>query len=277
MEINKIYSADLLDIIFEGRNKDYGAYDLRKTYKSRLLTALSAMIATCLLLIITSRVAGENETDNKMTVGDVSIEPPPPKKEERPEKLPEPIAKPKPVKVEVIKFVVPKIVVDEEVKDPPPTIADVEQAVIGTYNQAGDKNIDFVAPPVEVISTGAGEALKNKEENYEGRFTKIEKEARFPGGYDAWKKFLERHLNSQVAADDGAPSGNYTVKVQFVVDKDGNVSNVTAIDVPKECPACGPEAVKVIKKSHKWEPAIQNGRPVTYQAIQHITFKVEDQ
>jgi protein TonB len=90
----------------------------------------------------------------------------------------------------------------------------------------------------------------------------------------AWKKFLERNLNSQVAADDGAPAGSYTVKVQFVVDKEGNISNVTAIDVPKQCPTCGAEAIKVIRKSNKWEPAIQNGRPVVYQVVQHITFQV---
>ena len=52
MEINKILSADILDIIFEGRNKAYGAYDLRKTYNKRLLTALAVMGGLVLLLLV---------------------------------------------------------------------------------------------------------------------------------------------------------------------------------------------------------------------------------
>ena len=80
-----------------------------------------------------------------------------------------------------------------------------------------------------------------------------------------------------MAADDGAPAGNYTVRVQFIVDKEGNISNVSALDPPKTCPSCGPEAVKVIKRGPKWEAAVQNGRNVIYQAIQHITFQVVDQ
>ena len=91
------------------------------------------------------------------------------------------------------------------------------------------------------------------------------------------EKYLERNLNAQVASDDGAPVGNYTVKVQFIVDKTGAISNVTAIEVPKACPSCGPEAVKVIKRGPAWEPAVQNGRNVIYQAIQHITFQVAEE
>ncbi|HEX8278791.1 MAG TPA: energy transducer TonB, partial [Segetibacter sp.] len=92
-----------------------------------------------------------------------------------------------------------------------------------------------------------------------------------------WKRYLERNLNANVAADDGAPTGNYTVRVQFIVDKEGNISNVSAIEVPKACPSCGPEAVKVIKRGPKWEPAVQNGRNVIYQAVQHITFQVAEE
>jgi periplasmic protein TonB len=105
-------------------------------------------------------------------------------------------------------------------------------------------------------------------------FTKVEQEAKFPGGVDGWRQFLERNLNANVAANDGARPGNYTVKLQFIVDKEGNISNVQAVDVPKACPSCGPEGVKVIRKSPKWIPAMQNGKQVTYQAVQFITFQV---
>ncbi len=93
---------------------------------------------------------------------------------------------------------------------------------------------------------------------------------------EGWKRYLERNLNANVAADDGAPGGNYTVKVQFVVDKEGGISNVEAIEVLKACPGCGPEAIKVIRKGPKGEPAIQNDRKVIYQAIPYITFQVAE-
>jgi hypothetical protein len=102
----------------------------------------------------------------------------------------------------------------------------------------------------------------------------VEKEAEFPGGMEGWKKYLERNLNANVAAYDRAPVGYYTVKVQFIIDKEGNVSNVKAISVPTLCPSCGKESERIIRKGPKWLPAIQNGKPVIYQAIQYLTFSV---
>ena len=57
MDINKILTADILDIIFEGRNKEYGAYELRKTYNKRLITAVVSMLAICLLVFLSTILA----------------------------------------------------------------------------------------------------------------------------------------------------------------------------------------------------------------------------
>jgi thiol-disulfide isomerase/thioredoxin len=104
--------------------------------------------------------------------------------------------------------------------------------------------------------------------------SKLETAAQFPGGRGAWMRYLERNLNANIAANDKAPVGNYTVKVQFVVDKEGNVSSVTAASTPERCPGCGPEAVRVIKMGPKWTPAMRDGIPVEYKATQLITFQV---
>jgi periplasmic protein TonB len=279
MDINKIRSADILDIIFEGRNKEYGAYELRKTYRRRLTIALSVMIGICLLLFISTLLAKDNDKDkNQIIVQDVQLEDIKKEEEKKPEPPPPPPPpKQEPPKVEITKFTPPVIVKDAEVKEPPPVVEKLEETKIGTINQEGKKDEGFVAPPVEEKGTGVVEAPKKVEEDYDKVFTKVEKEAKFPGGPDAWRKFLERNLNANVAADDGAPAGNYTVKVQFIVDKEGNISQVQAIDVPRACPSCGPEAVKVIKRGPKWDAAVQNGRNVIYQAIQFITFQVVDQ
>ena len=76
METNKILTADLLDILFEGRNKDYGAYELRKTYNKRLTTALLVMAGIALLIFIISFVAKSINLDddsNKPVIKDVTL------------------------------------------------------------------------------------------------------------------------------------------------------------------------------------------------------------
>jgi hypothetical protein len=103
----------------------------------------------------------------------------------------------------------------------------------------------------------------------------IEREALFPGGLEGWKNYLEANLNAGVASK--SKPGLYSVSVQFIVDKFGKVSNVNAIDIPEGCRRCAPEAVRIIKKGPTWIPAYQNNVPVTYQAIQKVTFWVGEE
>lgn len=277
MELNQIMKADLLDILFEGKNKEYGAYELRKTYNQRILIAIISMGIVCLLFFLSQVLAnGHDKERNPITVTDYILEDLRKQEEKKLEPLPVQLPKPEPQRVQITQFTPPRIVNDDEVKDPPPVTDKLEDTQIGLANQEGAKDIGFVAPPVEQ-STGIVASPKKEEEDYDGLFRKVEIEAKFPGGMEAWKRYLERNLNANAAADDGATTGMYTVKVQFIVDKEGGISNVQAIEVPKACPSCGPEAVKVITKGPKWEPAIQNGRKVIYLAIQYVTFQVTEE
>ena len=104
----------------------------------------------------------------------------------------------------------------------------------------------------------------------------VEEEAHFPGGLEGWRDYLVRKINNKTAVKAGAPLGVYTVKVQFVVGKQGEIANVEAVDVPAICKPCGVEAIKIIKGSPRWKPAVQFGQPVIYQAIQNITWSVEN-
>ncbi len=103
-------------------------------------------------------------------------------------------------------------------------------------------------------------------------FTVVQIEAEFPGGLEGWKKFLETNLNTSIASDKGAPEGRYTVMLSFLVDKDGSVSNVTTENNPGYGTA--EECIRIMRKSPKWKPALQNGRIVSYRARQAITFMV---
>ncbi|CAF1455235.1 unnamed protein product [Adineta steineri] len=100
--------------------------------------------------------------------------------------------------------------------------------------------------------------------------TNVLTEPKFPGGNDAWKKYLEENLKAQTPADKGAPPGMYAVTISFLVDDNGKVSEVKAIKDPGFGTAA--EAVRIIANGPNWIPATQNGHKVTYRQKQNITF-----
>ena len=170
------------------------------------------------------------------------------------------------------KFTPPKIVKDEEVKEEekPPEVEKLEDTKIGTINQEGVKDEGIVAPPVSDEGKGVVEAPKKVEEDWDKTFTKVEIESEYPGGAAAWQRYLIKTLRYPQEAQDNEIQG--TVVVQFIVDKAGVVSDVEAISGPKEL---RDEAVRVIKKSGQWTPAVQNGRQVKSYKKQPIQFRLE--
>jgi protein TonB len=275
MEVNKILSADILDIIFENRNKEYGAYDLRKTYNKRLITALVATLALLALLFLgyfISNVIDANRDKKEMVVNDVQLEEVKQEEKKNEPPPPPPPPKPEPPKVEMAKFTPPKIVKDEEVKEDekPPEVEKLEDTKIGTINQEGIKDEGIVAPPVSDEGKGVVEAPKKEEEDWDKTFTKVEIESEYPGGTSAWSRYLNKTLQYPQDAIDNEVQGQ--VVVQFIVDKEGNVSDVQAVSGPDELRK---EAERVIKKSGKWTAAEQNGRKVKSYKKQPITFRLE--
>lgn len=275
MDVNKIMNADFLDILFDGRNKEYGAYELRRSYNKRLTVAITAMILIALMIFLGSVISKEAEKNKKakMEVQDVKLEEVKEQPKNEPPPPPPPPKMPEPPKIEIAKFTPPKIVKDEEVKEDekPPEIDKIEEAKIGTINQEGTKDDGIVAPPVESKGTGDVVAPKAVEEDYDKVFTKVENPAEFPGGPDAWRRYLERNLQYPDNAQENGTQG--VVRVQFIVDKEGNISEVQALNDPGD--GLAEEAVRIIKKGPKWTPAEQNGRKVIYRHIQAITFRLE--
>ncbi|MDB5202592.1 MAG: hypothetical protein JWQ27_2001 [Ferruginibacter sp.] len=276
MEANKILNADILDIIFEGKNKTYGAYDLRKTYNSRIKKAMIVTGSFILLLFlgtIASNLMNRNNDNDKLDVVDTQMaeikkdEPPPPPPP------PPPPTPPPPPEINQVKFTPPKIVKDEEVK-PDEKIEEIkEEQVISTKTVETDNTTQIVQAPVEDKGTQVVEVPKtNDDENKV--FTKVENEAEFPGGNGAWRNFLTKNLDANTPIDNGAPEGTYTVIVRFIVSRDGSISDVVA--ETKFGYGMEAEAMKVIKKGPKWTPALQNGRNVNAYRRQPITFVVAE-
>ena len=100
----------------------------------------------------------------------------------------------------------------------------------------------------------------------------VQHQAEFPGGPDAWFKFLDKNLNAQVPVAYNAPPGSYTVTLSFIIDETGQVSNIQVVNDPGYSAA--EEALRVLKKSPAWIPAIRNGKKVKYRQKQNIIFNI---
>ena len=121
MEANKILSSDILDILFENKNKDYGAYNLRRTYNKRITRALIITASIALLAVGGSLLASKltDKGDKKVKIQEVTLAD---VKQEEKKIIPPPPPPPKvePPKVEMKQFTPPVIKKDEEVEKPPP-------------------------------------------------------------------------------------------------------------------------------------------------------------
>jgi protein TonB len=247
MEASRILKTDLLDLLFEDRNKAYGAYELRKSYNRRIRNALIITFAAVALIFLAAFVSQRVSTGDDKTVNVQDVVP----------------------KVEMTKFTPPVIKKDEEVKQEeiPPEVEKLEDTKIDVVNQEGIKDEGIAAP---VIDEGKAVVEAPKEDENKV-FTKVEIEASFAGD---WAKFLQRNLNADVAVNAGAPPGTYQVIVQFIVDKEGNVSDVKGLT--NHGYGMEEEAMRAIRKAPKWNPAVQNGRQVKAYRKQPITFIVSE-
>jgi periplasmic protein TonB len=268
MDTNKILSADLLDLIFDDRNKEYGAYELRKTYHTRITKSLIftgvfiTLIFTGVVLAnkLTPKETGGFLIHDEVTIANLKPE------EKEPEPIPEPKKNPEPVQVQTEQLTQIKLVYEDEI-DPPPTQDELSIAVIGVATKEGVIDNGIITPQNLGDEKGLIEEKITEESNEP--FTAVEIEARFDGN---WEKFLLRNLDAQTPVNNEAPAGNYKVLIQFVVDIDGTVSGIrplTNLGYGLE-----QEAIRVLKKAKNWEPAIQNGRQVKAYRIQAITFQV---
>jgi periplasmic protein TonB len=275
MDISKILHADVLDIIFDGKNKQYGAYDLRKTYNRRLARALLITAGIALLVFLGSAFANAitRAAKDKLDVLDTQLA-------EIKKELPPPVLPPPPIRqapppeINQVKFTPPRVVPDEDVK-PDEQIEEIpDDAAISERTVVSDIKDDVIVAPVEPKGTQVVETPVKKDEDEDKIFTKVENEAEFPGGDAAWRRYLEKKLNPDTPIDNGAPAGQYKVIIQFVVSKDGSISDVKALsDYGFGMEA---EAIKIIQNGPAWKAALQNGRNVNAYRKQPITFVVPE-
>jgi periplasmic protein TonB len=259
-----LHRNEWLELVFANRNKEYGAYELRQhsadtTVKAMGITFLSitaAFIAGSILLKTSNTVSASLKPD-VVTITEV-ITVTPPKKEEvkQPESAP-------PAKT--TKFLVP-VVTAGPVTETAPDVTKIVGAVGPVTNEdPGSIIIDNIPEPV---GTGKGEAEVAPKPEIIYTKSGVDVMPEPDGGAAGWTKFLERNLRYPTIATEAGKSGK--VWVSFIVEKDGQISNVM-VDRGAGY-GMDEEALRVLKLSKKWKPGKQNGEPVRVKYTLPLNF-----
>ena len=280
-EIN-LSSREWCDLVFEGKNKDFGAYVIRtESTKRHNLAVLWALVGSLAVAALTFGLIQANkyleerrlasQHDQTEVFVDLTAEEPEPEKQiiepEKPEVIPEEEVS------ATIKVTELQIVEDAEVREEDEIVTIDEQmatdASAGTVTHldgSTNKNI-FIEHRVEIKVEPEPVAEPKTEEI----FKSVEQMPQFPGGEAALMKFLASHINYPPMAAENNVQGK--VIVQFVVDKTGKVGEVKVVrNVDKDLDN---EAIRVCKALPKFTPGRQNGRPVSVWYTLPIQFKLQ--
>ena len=278
-------SREWCDLVFEGKNKDFGAYVIRtdspkRHNKAVLWTIIGAVIFGLLAFgfvkanqyLEERRLAEQGEQEEVLIDMSQDAEEPEPENERveqpKPEVLPEEVLKS--VKVTELQIVEDdKVKKEDEIKTQD-ELKETETAFGQKDNEKGteDRNVTRTLKEEVVVEK---KEEKPKEEKKEEIFRSVEQMPQFPGGEAALMKYLQSHINYPPMAAENNVQGR--VVVQFVVDKTGKVGEVKVVrSVDKDLDK---EAVRVCKSLPKFTPGRQNGQAVSVWYTLPVTFKLQ--
>ena len=278
-------SREWCDLVFEGKNKDFGAYVIRtdspkRHNKAVLWTIIGAVIFGLLAFRFVKanqyleerRLAEQGEQEEVLIDMSQDAEEPEPENERveqpKPEVLPEEVLKS--VKVTELQIVEDdKVKKEDEIKTQD-ELKETETAFGQKDNEKGteDRNVTRTLKEEVVVEK---KEEKPKEEKKEEIFRSVEQMPQFPGGEAALMKYLQSHINYPPMAAENNVQGR--VVVQFVVDKTGKVGEVKVVrSVDKDLDK---EAVRVCKSLPKFTPGRQNGQAVSVWYTLPVTFKLQ--
>jgi len=261
----------LNDIVFEGRNKQYGAYALRKGYKQTMQKSVLLGVTLFLLMIMLPDLYARLVPERKAKDIAYIVEARPinirPEKEPERKTIPEP---PKPV-VNTVKskafIVLPDPAVEEDYT--PPTTTELEGANPGQETAQGTGGIALVEKPVERIETIVESAVVERPAVEEVDFA--EESPSFIGGMEGMSAFLQKNLKYPSRASRVGVQGR--VFVQFTVGSDGKIENVKSVKGIGF--GCDEEAERVVKLMPSWKPGKQSGRAVRVRYTLPISFQLD--
>ena len=274
MENTNFLKRDLDDIVFEGRNQNYGAYVIRRIYKNHLKKASIFGFAFFALIIASPSIAENMKPKDKMMMDPVvlnslpevpKVDIPKPPEPPKPE-LPKPIA--------TTKFIPPVVKEDNVVKEPDniPKMDDIKTAV-STVTQEGEKGElpPDMAPAPPPVGSGDGEKEVKKVEEKDEPLLFVEQAPEFVNGLKAMYQFLQDNIKYPAVARENNIEG--TVYVGFVVGRDGTIRDVKV--KRGIAGGCNEEAIRVVELMPKWNAGKQNGKPVSVTFTIPIKFKLD--
>ena len=267
-----------VDLVFESKNKSYGAYQLRKNTGKRNVKSMLIVFGTIAAILIASwaKVAIENAMPKKVAIEtDVELSKLAQKKE------PAKVERKEPANAEMeqkvvekgkssVKFTAPEIKKDDEVKP---------EDELKSQDELSKTNTAIGSFDVKGNDEAAGEVLKAKEviadekpkEEETKVFDVVEQMPQFPGGNAALFEYLSKHIKYPVIAEENGIQGR--VIVTFVVERDGSITDVKV--VKSVDPSLDKEAQRVVKSMPRWIPGKQNGSAVRVKYTVPVTFRLQ--
>ena len=276
-----LYDPKWVDLVFAGKNQDYGAYKLRKGTSGRNIKALVILIIAAALVggFLAWKVIQQKNAEQQQAYMEAmqlaQLQQEAKKQEKKKQEQVKPKVEPKkeiPVARETQKFVAPVIKKDELVKETN-QMKQMDQLdakiAVGTETHEGakDRTIEAVRNDIAVATPPPAP----KEEVTQKVFDVVEVMPSFPGGQGALIQYLNSHVKYPVVAQENGIQGRVTIS--FVVERDGSITDVKvarSVD-----PSLDKEAARVVSSMPRWTPGKQNGSAVRVKFNVPVVFKLQ--
>jgi protein TonB len=262
---DKIMQSDLLDILFENRNKNYGAYAIRRSYNKTLLyaTGITLFIATAFSFFQFIHHKNDTALSGRL----VYIPDPDLIKIIEAPKEPKPVES-KPVEKKISQKIYSKPVISDKIETTEmSTLEELDKNRIGVQNIIGKDFDGIIQPPVETVADKGTAAVKPEPVKEEKILNTAQVMPEYPGGIEALKKFMLKNLRQP---DDLQAGEKIIVRASFVVNKQGRIEQVKIIANGRE--DLDKEVIRVINRMPLWKPGMQNGTTVSVYFNLPVTF-----
>ncbi len=272
-------SNEWTDLVFQSKNKEYGAYPLRRNTGKRNMWSIIIMFLAAILgfsaftIVKTIQANARVENTQEVVLSDIAEKKEKPKVEKKPEiKIPEQQKMPEKV-ASSVKFTEPVIKKDNQVKED--NQLKQQEDLNESTTKIGALDVKGNDEGGEVLKVEKAEIEQPKPEPQKVEdnkvFDVVEQQPAFPGGQGALLSWLSQNIHYPAVAEENGIQGR--VVVSFVVEKDGSISNVQVVRGVD--PSLDKEAARVVKSMPKWTPGKQNGQAVRVKYNVPVTFKLQ--
>ena len=278
-----LYDPKWVDMVFAGKNKEYGAYQLRKGTSGRNIKSLLILVIAAALVggFLAWKVIEQKQAEEQQAYMEAmelaKLQKQAEKEKKKPEKVQPKVEMKKeiPVARETQKFTAPVIKKDELVKEEN-QVKQMDQldakVAVGTKDEEGvkDRNIEAVRSDI-AVATPPPPPPAPKPEVSNKVFDVVEEMPSFPGGQGALMSFLNSNIKYPVVAQENGVQGR--VIVGFVVERDGSITDVKVLRSVD--PSLDREAQRVVKAMPRWKPGKQNGSAVRVKYTVPVVFRLQ--